>query len=289
MQLEHLQGIGLELVAAPACTIGFRREPCSGADAVRAVSEAGEGSDAVRAVSGGQDNEHDAPPPAFLDLPDVVETIGETSCEPELLARLGMTSRQMWAHVGGLDFALRRAEELRRHGASWAEGCAKLELLALGLQVQRSCSGPTKNHVYFPYGGGTDLMEPTIHLINEAAAVGKRFPRVRLHVDAHTGRAAPGGIARACSVHRARVVKRALRLRGVAERRLSSSAWGKQVAQHWSEPDGETAARAEVFFCMDGCEFPPRSAHYSLVANQPSPELGLGLDLEEDRDWGWGL
>jgi len=132
-------------------------------------------------------------------------------------------------------------------------------------------------------------MATTIHVINEAAVVGKRFPRVHLHVDAHTGRAAPGGLARTCSLLRARVVKRALALRGVAERQLSSTAWGKQVAQHWSEPDDENAARAEVHFCMDGREFPPRSAHYRLVAHQPTPELGLGLDLEEDRDWGWGL
>ncbi|CAK0840864.1 unnamed protein product [Prorocentrum cordatum] len=281
MELEHLQGIGLQTVATPSCTAGFQREPCPAAAVAPAVPAALRRQ--VEQCSRG--SEHDVPPPAFLDLPDVVETIGETCCEPQLLARLGVASRQMRECVGGTDFALRRAEEMRRRGAAWAEGCATLELLALGLQVQELCMGPTKNHVYFPYGGGTDPRAVTMPLIDGAAVVGKRFPRVRLHVDAHVGKAAPGFIAKTCSLHRARVVLRALASRGVAEGQLSSTAWGKQVQLCWSEPDDDTAARAEVYFSLGGREFPPRPGYYGLVASPPEPEVGLGLDPDlEDRD-----
>ncbi|CAK0851451.1 unnamed protein product, partial [Prorocentrum cordatum] len=215
------------------------------------------------------------------DLPDAVEAVGAACCEPRLLGRLGAASRQLRASVGCPGFARRRAEEMRGRGAAWAAGAQSLELLALALEVQKLCVSPTKNHVYFPYGGGTDLMDVTMHVLDGAAAVCRRYPRLRLHVDAHTGTGAPAIIARTCSLRRAKAVVHALASRGVGGERLSSTAWGKRLAAVWPEPDDDTAARAEVYFCMDGREFPPRPGYYGLVPDPPLRVVGVDLDDRE--------
>eukprot|EP00930_Biecheleria_cincta_P056945 TRINITY_DN42966_c0_g1_i1.p1 TRINITY_DN42966_c0_g1~~TRINITY_DN42966_c0_g1_i1.p1 ORF type:complete len:399 (-),score=59.60 TRINITY_DN42966_c0_g1_i1:185-1381(-) len=207
-----------------------------------------------------------------FDLPDVMDGIGTACCDPWLLSRLGMAAKHLWSTVASPGFAVRRAQELSAQGMEEAVACKSLEHLAIALDVAKMCGKRTKNHVYFPYGGGVDVQPRTRHLLTSAAKLTRHHPRVRLHVDAHAGVGAPsGGIALDISKRRAEAVIQELVTRGLHESRLSRTGWGKKVSSRWSEPEDDTAARAELYIHVDGMEFPKRPDYYALVPAERRP------------------
>lgn len=211
----------------------------------------------------------------FSDLPDVADGLGAACGDPWLLGRLSIAAPDLRNVIGSRAFAVRRAAELRARGLSeWAGDCASLEQLAIGLDVESMCSAHTKNHLYFAYGGGTDVQPITRRLLSSAAKITRRHPRIRVHVDSHTGAAAPSGIAQGVSQRRAEAVVEELVTRGVEASKLSHTAWGRRVSSRWSEPENETAARAELYFRIDGLEFPRRPAYYGLVPEDKRPAEG---------------
>lgn len=224
-------------------------------------------------------------PPRFLELPDTVNALGAACCDPASLACLGLAS----SHLNGLilapssGFAARRAAELAARGLLWAKGCPSLEHLAVGLAVASVCGSVTKNHLYFPYGGGTKVRPLTRSLLDGAAALARRHPRLCLHVDAHTGSRAPLGIATRCSGRRAHAVTLELAALGVETDRVSSRSWGRKVSSVWPDAEDHTAARAEIYFRLGGLEVPQRPAYYSLATVSRGGAGGGHAGLVEDE------
>ena len=160
-------------------------------------------------------------------------------------------------------FAERRAQDFCDHGIAWAKGCAKLEQLAIGLKVSEVCASASLNHLYFEYGGGLSILEETKKLIHAAALFAQQHPRLKFHVDAHAGVGAPRGIATSTSRRRALAVMQELIELGVLREHISTTAWGRRISSVWLEPESSTAARAELYFSLDGQEFPSRPEYYT--------------------------
>eukprot|EP00928_Gymnodinium_smaydae_P042374 TRINITY_DN28544_c0_g1_i1.p1 TRINITY_DN28544_c0_g1~~TRINITY_DN28544_c0_g1_i1.p1 ORF type:complete len:388 (+),score=74.67 TRINITY_DN28544_c0_g1_i1:47-1210(+) len=209
-----------------------------------------------------------------FDLLDVIDSVGASCCHPWLLSRLSMASSSLRREISLPSFAKRRAAELAAQGMEWARRCSSLEQLAVGLLVARACSAESLNHLYFPYGGGVDVTPGTRHLLSTTARIGRRHSNVTVHVDAHVGAGAPSGIATHVSERRARSVLEELTTRGLQENKLSYRAWGRLVSTRWSEPEDDRAARAEVYFRMNGVEFPSRPDYYDLVPEAKRPVEG---------------
>eukprot|EP00448_Togula_jolla_P013391 CAMPEP_0170584646 /NCGR_PEP_ID=MMETSP0224-20130122/8794_1 /TAXON_ID=285029 /ORGANISM="Togula jolla, Strain CCCM 725" /LENGTH=247 /DNA_ID=CAMNT_0010908083 /DNA_START=110 /DNA_END=853 /DNA_ORIENTATION=+ len=152
------------------------------------------------------------------------------------------------------------------------------------MAVTQLCARSSLNHLYFAYGGGLDVRPVTRPLLAGAANLAQRYPRMRFHVDAHTGAGAPSGIATATAQRRAQRIMRDLVDRGVEKERLSSLAWGRRASSVWSEPEDDTAARAELFFRLDGNEFPDRPGYYDLVPPEKRPQAGESLQESESSD-----
>lgn len=287
MDLQHLVAVGL----GPACGIAFviDRSTDSGTEkssvelapepALHEDSEVGVPEVSANCCSLSPLPEEvadilrpDTPIP-FLDLPDVVDSLGGASCDPTLLARLGQACTQLQQIVFSTGFIRRRVDELVSQGAEWASGCDTMEQLAVSMAVDEICSRRSRNHIYFPYGGGVQVMPETVHLIDGAAQLACRHLDLTIHVDAHTGAAAPAGVAHSCSSQRAQVILGELHARHVQKDRLSASAWGKLVSSVWDVPETSEAARADMFFRLGEFERPCREKYYSLVSPTRKPEV----------------
>jgi len=216
-------------------------------------------------------------------LPDVIDAIGAASCDPVLLARLGMAQQSLNQQIFAEAFSLRRSLELTKQGVAWADQCRTLEELAIGFEVEKLCSSGTQNHLYFPYGGGLEVRAITRPLLRGAAKVAQRHEGLKLHIDAHTGAGAPSGIATATARRRAEQVIQDLEEIGVSSDRCSMTPWGKRVSSLWSEPEDDTAARAELFFQFRSKEFPRRADYYQLVPQEKQPEPGQRSDSSDDE------
>ena len=168
-------------------------------------------------------------------------------------------------------FAERRAQDFCENGLSWASGCTSLEQLQVGISVSEVCASESQNHLYFEYGGGVNILPATKQLIHAAALFAQKHPRLRLHVDAHAGVGAPRGIATGTSRRRAQCVVQELVELGVRAESVSSTAWGRRVAMVWDEPESSASARAELYFRLDGKEFPDRPDHYQEVPERNRP------------------
>eukprot|EP00931_Biecheleriopsis_adriatica_P088916 TRINITY_DN6313_c0_g1_i4.p1 TRINITY_DN6313_c0_g1~~TRINITY_DN6313_c0_g1_i4.p1 ORF type:complete len:403 (+),score=66.53 TRINITY_DN6313_c0_g1_i4:75-1283(+) len=227
----------------------------------------------------------------IFDLPDVVDGIGNACCDPCLLSCLGMATKHLWSLISSPGFATRRASELSAQGLEEASGCRSLEHLAIALKVAKMCGTRTKNHVYFPYGAGLEVQPRTRHLLTNAAKLCRRHPCIKLHVDAHAGAGAPSGaIAMDISKRRADAVIQELLTRGLQGSRLGRTGWGKKVTTRWSEPEDDTAARAELYVRVLDLEFPRRPDYYSLVpeGRRPPPpgEAAANSDASSDEELG---
>ncbi|CAE7903804.1 Alkbh6 [Symbiodinium sp. KB8] len=218
---------------------------------------------------------------ACFNLPDVTETLGAACCDPPLLARLGMADVTLHRLIFSRSFAERRAQDFCENGMIWASGCTSLEQLQIGLSVSEVCAADSQNHLYFEYGGGVNLLEETKQLVHAAALFAQKHPRLRLHVDAHAGVGAPRGIATSTSRRRAECVQTELVALGVDQERVSTTSWGRRVASVWSEPEGNAAARAELYFRLGEKEFPVRPDHYQDV---PEGNKGDSPDSDSDGD-----
>mmetsp|Transcript_30745 Transcript_30745/g.57597 ORF Transcript_30745/g.57597 Transcript_30745/m.57597 type:complete len:324 (+) Transcript_30745:53-1024(+) len=221
---------------------------------------------------------------ACFSLPDVTETLGAACCNPALLARLGMADSTLNRLIFSRSFAERRAQDFCENGMDWAKGCTSLEQLLVGLKVSEVCSSGSVNHLYFEYGGGVSLLAETKQLVHAASIFVQQHSRLRLHVDAHAGVGAPRGIATSTSRRRAQCVVQELVELGVRPEIVSTTAWGRKVASVWNEPEGNSAARAELYFCLDGKEFPPRPEHYEEVPEAKRPNQDATADSSDSDD-----
>mmetsp|Transcript_107826 Transcript_107826/g.348062 ORF Transcript_107826/g.348062 Transcript_107826/m.348062 type:complete len:328 (-) Transcript_107826:118-1101(-) len=286
MDLAQLLALGMQVVARVAYLLTHRPRiawpgaACEGTPEQEAAGDPGDAAERRQRRAAAAPGGSVAPPPQLPDLPDVADALGGACCDPCLLARLSSTQRQWHGLISNPGFAARRASELSAQGMQWVSGCTSLEEIALCLAVAKLCACPSKNHVYFPYGGGTQILLVTMPLLQGAALLAGRHEGLKLHVDAHAGVAAPSGVATSCSQVRAKVVMQQLVALGVSPGRLSGAGWGKRISAQWLDPEDEAVARAEVFFRFHGKEYPQRSSHYSAV---PSPQRpGLGLLEPED-------
>lgn len=209
-----------------------------------------------------------------LEMPEITQALGTVCCDPQLLMRLSLTQRYLHKLISSGQFAACIAGELHCQGVEWAKGCKRLEEIALGKAVHGICAQPSKNHLYFQYGGGTEVRAITKPLLENAASLGRRHPLLRVHVDSHVGGAAPTGLATMISQRRGISVVAELATRGIAEERTSMRAWGRTISSVWSEPEDTTAARAELFFSLGGVQFPQREAYYNLVPKDQWPPTG---------------
>ena len=196
-------------------------------------------------------------------------------------SRLGMADVTLHRLIFSRSFAERRAQDFCENGMIWASGCTSLEQLQIGLSVSEVCAADSQNHLYFEYGGGVNLLEETKQLVHAAALFAQKHPRLRLHVDAHAGVGAPRGIATSTSRRRAECVQTELVALGVDQERVSTTSWGRRVASVWSEPEGNAAARAELYFRLGEKEFPVRPDHYQDV---PEGNKGDSPDSDSDGD-----
>eukprot|EP00441_Pelagodinium_beii_P032673 CAMPEP_0197627116 /NCGR_PEP_ID=MMETSP1338-20131121/5812_1 /TAXON_ID=43686 ORGANISM="Pelagodinium beii, Strain RCC1491" /NCGR_SAMPLE_ID=MMETSP1338 /ASSEMBLY_ACC=CAM_ASM_000754 /LENGTH=327 /DNA_ID=CAMNT_0043197741 /DNA_START=48 /DNA_END=1032 /DNA_ORIENTATION=+ len=217
-------------------------------------------------------------------LPDVVDALGAASCDPVLLVRLGMAQKSLHQQIFAETFSIHRSSELKNRGVEWADQCRTLEQLAIGFEVEKLCGSETRNHLYFPYGGGLEVRAITRPLLRGAARVAQRHPTLKLHIDAHTGNGAPSGIATATARRRAEQVIQDLEEIGVEEERCSMTPWGKRVSSLWSEPEDDTAARAELFFRIDSKEFPKRADYYQLVPQEKQPAPDQQIESSDDEE-----
>lgn len=217
-------------------------------------------------------------------LPDVADAMGAACCNPALLARLGIADLNLRQLIFSRRFAERRAQDFCDHGIPWAKGCVNLEQLAVGLKVMDVCASDSSNHLYFEYGGGLSLLEETKKLIHAAALFAQQHPRLKFHVDAHAGAGAPRGIATSTARRRALSVVDELVGLGVAREHVSTTAWGRRISSVWLEPESSTAARAELYFSLDGQEFPTRPDYYKLRTENKADkkESNDGNDAHND-------
>jgi len=224
----------------------------------------------------------------YLELPHIIDDIGCACCDPCLLCRLAFASPSLHKLILPQDFAARLASELCRIGREWAKGCCTLEEIAVGQSVDRLCSrAPSLNHLYFPYGGGLNVLAETRHLLHGAACLAKRHPLLTIQIDAHVGAGAPREIATSVSNARACSISQDLSNLGVRAQQITFTAWGKKISSKWSEPEDDTAARAELFFCLASHEFPVRRSYYDLAPKEPrtQPEPHqLGTPQDNDRE-----
>mmetsp|Transcript_18192 Transcript_18192/g.31948 ORF Transcript_18192/g.31948 Transcript_18192/m.31948 type:complete len:385 (+) Transcript_18192:48-1202(+) len=224
------------------------------------------------------------PPVQFLDLPDVIDALGAACCDAVLLARLGLANSALYQVTFEEGFALRRALDLVKAGHKSTAGCKSLEEIALGQACHELCAGPTRNHLYFPYGGGLEVRSITRHLLKGAALLAARHPQLCIHIDAHTGAGAPAGIATSTAKRRAQQVLNDLVALGVQREQISTTAWGKRVSSLWSEPEDDTAARAEVFLKLGNKEFPKRSDYYQLVPEARRPTAARPMESSDEEE-----
>jgi len=210
-----------------------------------------------------------------LELPETAQGLWTVSYDPCLLAKLSLTQRRLHALISSARFAACVVEELSSQGVPWARSCTDLKEVSLGMAVSRICARDSKNHLYFPYGGGTQVLPATMPLLDDAAQLAQRYPLIHFSINSHVGAAAPAGIATAVSQRRGRAVMQELVERGVAEDRISVTAWGRRVSMMWSEPEIERAARAELFFSLGDVQFPLRAAYYDSVPSDQRPPVGL--------------
>ena len=199
-----------------------------------------------------------------------------------MLPRLGQADSQLERIIFSKRFAERRAQDFCGHDMTWADGCATLEHLALGLKVSEVCASDSMNHLYFQYGGGLNILEETKKLIHAAALFMQYHPRLKLQVDAHAGVGAPHGIATSTSRRRANAVAEELTELGVPKEHITTRAWGRRVSAVWSEPESNAAARAELYFSLDGKEFPERPEYYRVAKDQAGNKSDFS-DSDDDR------
>ncbi|CAK9016379.1 unnamed protein product [Durusdinium trenchii] len=197
---------------------------------------------------------------SFLASPEG-ELIG-SACDPITLALLASCCTSLHQVICKPDLVKRRAEDWSLNGH-----CCLLEHLAFNLAMSELCDKPDSNHVRFGYGGGKTPLASAVPFIHTAAAIAKRFPRAKVHVDAHAGVYAPSHrIADKCSQARAQSVRQHLLAQGVGAGQITSTAWGKNVSAHWGEQD-DRVARAEVYLCLDEIHVPEKPEYYR---NSPS-------------------
>ena len=178
-------------------------------------------------------------------------------CEPVALQRLACCSKMLHETIGREDLVKKRAED-------WALNmqCSQLEHLAFNLAVRELCALPNSHHVLFGYGGGKTPLASAVPFLRTAADIAKRFPRAKVHVDAHAGVYAPSHrIADKCSQARAQSIRQHLLAQGVSATQISSTAWGKYVSAFWAEQD-DRVARAEVYLCLDAVHIPDKPDYY---------------------------
>ena len=197
--------------------------------------------------------------------------------------RLGIADLNLRQLIFSRRFAERRAQDFCDHGLTWAKGCVNLEQLAVGLKVMDVCASDSSNHLYFEYGGGLSLLEETKKLIHAAALFAQQHPRLKFHVDAHAGVGAPRGIATSTARRRALSVVDEMVGLGVAREHVSTTAWGRRISSVWLEPESSTAARAELYFSLDGQEFPSRPDYYKLrTENKEKKESNDGNNAHNE-------
>jgi hypothetical protein len=181
------------------------------------------------------------------------------------------------------------ASNLQKAGIDGAEGCQSLEELAVSCSVADLCSSESANHLYFAYGGGTQILEETRPLLDKVVTLCRRHRELKILIDAHVGVGAPSGIATSTSARRCESVTQELVELGVRAGKVTKTAWGKRISSVWDEPEDDTAARAEVFFRIGSKEFPKRRDYYDLVPENRRPtqqaETGeLSSDDSEDDE-----
>eukprot|EP00439_Symbiodinium_sp_Y106_P027794 s3917_g3.t1 len=125
---------------------------------------------------------------AFLASPQGVECLGAACADPEILGRLSLCSRTQLQTVQAADFLARRTVDV---GIQLEAPPVRLEQLAFAVAAAPLCN-TFENHLYFSYGGGSQLQGPALPFLARAAALARRFPRVVVHIDAHAGVRAPG-------------------------------------------------------------------------------------------------
>jgi len=203
-----------------------------------------------------------------------------------VLARLGLASSTLYQQIFEESFALRRSTELAKVSHEWNASCTSLEEIALGRDCNELCSGATLNHLYFPYGGGLEVRSITRHLLKGTAHLASKHRQLCIHIDAHTGAGAPAGIATSTAKRRAQQVVNDLVALGVEREQITTTCWGKRVSSLWSEPEDDTAARAEVFFKLgskESNEFPKRKDYYQLVPEARRPTADQPLESSDEE------
>eukprot|EP00931_Biecheleriopsis_adriatica_P078405 TRINITY_DN51866_c0_g1_i1.p1 TRINITY_DN51866_c0_g1~~TRINITY_DN51866_c0_g1_i1.p1 ORF type:complete len:268 (+),score=19.03 TRINITY_DN51866_c0_g1_i1:30-806(+) len=209
-----------------------------------------------------------------LELPAVAQGLWAASGDPFLLAKLSSTRRSLRASISSPEFTAFAVADLLSQGVLWALRCQSLEEISLGMAVAKLLTKPSKNHLYFEYGGGTEVRAVTRPLLDETALLARRHPHIRVHIDSHVAWKCPSEIATKLSQERGDAVMNELMRRSLARERISVRAWGKRVSSVWSEPEDYTAARAELFCSLGGVQFPLREYYYDLVSEQPQLSVG---------------
>lgn len=189
-------------------------------------------------------------------------------CDPEALACLAACSKMLYGNICCIELVRRRVEDWQITGEQ-SEQCHQLEHLAFSLAMRELCDQPNSHHVLFGYGGGKTPLASAVPFLHSAASIAKRFPRAKVHVDAHAGVYAPSHrVADKCSLGRAQSIRQHLLAQGVAAAQISTTAWGKYVSSSWTEQD-DRVARAEVYICLDAIHLPDKPDYY-----RNSPSLG---------------
>merc|ERR1711879_1058525 len=109
--------------------------------------------------------------------------------------------------------------------------------------------------------------------IIEAARLAKRFPELKIAVDAHVGDWAPSSIAVEYSCRRAEVVGEELVANGANKACIRARGWGMSISAPNRWPHCAATIRAEIFFILHEAEFPTRPSYYEC-AKDPPPVQG---------------
>eukprot|EP00929_Paragymnodinium_shiwhaense_P091451 TRINITY_DN51406_c0_g1_i1.p1 TRINITY_DN51406_c0_g1~~TRINITY_DN51406_c0_g1_i1.p1 ORF type:complete len:333 (+),score=17.14 TRINITY_DN51406_c0_g1_i1:98-1000(+) len=220
---------------------------------------------------------------ALFDIAHMTDMVALASCDPVLVTRLALVDRQRHGAICGGVLVRRVAEELGSKSLPWATACETYEQIALGLDVAQwiDAKPNRKAHVSFMYGGGIQVQRESLPLFDYVEKLTKRFGRLQIHADVHTGLGAPFGTAKPVASARGLSIRRELVRRSLDPSRISVKAWGRKITSRWSESE-YTAARGELYFRLGAVEFPDRPAYYDLV-NQPSAEpVSDSEDSSED-------